>query len=309
MNGIRGYIDFYGEEKLVIFPFDLKIFLIKLGEMIGLSNDLHKINLSYSYKDKEQIFIRNEEDYKLFFEKSNGKSEKEILVNVTIKEEDDFIVNKNEAQKTLVEKNNGYNKEYPGDSIEENSNNNRDNSKNIINNGENYINSQEKRNNKNENIQFNQVQNNNNIYQQENISQNQYQNSFNCSNPFNAPQIKNQQNQYFQNLGIKNQQNEQINQNPIMSMNQMSNYSSTFDFPFCSKCKNKIKNIIFYYCKECNQFFCDKCETKIGYAHCHPFYKIRNEKQFNYFNFHLNNNINEIGNKKDGFGNNSRNDQ
>ena len=70
----KGKIKFYDDQINAYFPTNFEKFKKKLGEMLGLSDDvLTNFRLSYKDEDNDKIQIKNEEDYKLFLEEIQKK--------------------------------------------------------------------------------------------------------------------------------------------------------------------------------------------------------------------------------------------
>ena len=76
-------IIFYDEEMEVLFPKNFDIFKVKLGEMLGLTEDLlNNVELSYKDEDGDSIDIKTLEDYMIFFESIKNGDLLSILIEV-----------------------------------------------------------------------------------------------------------------------------------------------------------------------------------------------------------------------------------
>ena len=79
----KGKIKFYDEEMEVLFPKNFDVFKEKLGEMLGLTEDLlNNVELSYKDEDGDSIDIKTLEDYMIFFESIKNGDLLSILIEV-----------------------------------------------------------------------------------------------------------------------------------------------------------------------------------------------------------------------------------
>ena len=293
---VKGSIKFYDEEKQILFPPSYDEFHFRLGQTLGLTEDLLKgVNVSYLDDLKNNVGIKNQNDYQQFLEfakKLDGKGQINIQIaeesNNNVKQSSDPILSSvdinnaeniniigenkssifsrvlNEGESSNENKNVESKEKLPSETMH-NVNKIGNENKNISNNI-----------NRNENVLIN---NNNNINNINNFNNdiNQFKNINNNSN-----QINNQ---------INNQNNNNINNNQINNNNQMNNMyyqpnPQTIAFNVaCKFCRRNPLYQVLYYCKECNAIFCSSCESQIGITHEHAYFKIQNQKQFYYFNF------------------------
>ena len=87
------------------------------------------------------------------------------------------------------------------------------------------------------------------------------------------------------NKNIKNNNNNNINNINQNNNRQNQNQSqmSMLAFPHsCSLCNAAPLYQVMYYCKECRQIFCHRCEYYHGPKHPHPYFKIVNTMQYDF---------------------------
>ena len=90
----KGKIKFYDDEIDVYFPSNFEKFTKKLGEMLGITeNVLTTMTVSYKDDDNDKIEIKVENDYKLFIEEIQ-KKKKDMVLLVEVKEESSVLIKK-----------------------------------------------------------------------------------------------------------------------------------------------------------------------------------------------------------------------
>jgi hypothetical protein len=114
-------------------------------------------------------------------------------------------------------------------------------------------------------------------------------NIFNCNNNNLNDNDNNLNNNDINNLNNEND----IFNNSNNNENNNSNIKDEIVYPVtCNLCKEYNLNNIIYYCKECENYICEKCFKKTFREHIHSYNVIGNMIHFNYFN-HENLNKNE----------------
>ena len=136
----------------------------------------------------------------------------------------------------------------------------------------------------------------NNVYNNNNNQMNN--NNSNQMNNLSEISYNNRNNNYH---NIQNQVDNNIFQN--------NNHTTNLVCPFpCLFCNNSPISEIVFYCPNCNNVFCKRCELKEGPKHNHSYYQIKNNSQYNYLHLNekikLKNLINDFGNKVQGAYNN-----
>ena len=284
----KGKIKFYEDEIEVFFPTSFETFIKKLGEMLGLTEDiLSNIRLSYTDEDNDKIEIKIDTDYNLFIGQLQ-KNQKEMVLLVEVKDESTILIKKCSSSilaytnqkgsdniNILSEniKNNNESLEMSEEiNQKKNQNINEKDDKNIINN--NIIND----NNKNNNV----VLNNPNIIQNNNIIENKNQNNLIINNNIND--INNINNEPKNQVQSQPQQFSNI-QNSQNQYNQNFSFLNILSFPYsCSLCKRGPLYHVLYFCKECKLILCHQCEAKEGPRHPHAFSKAQTARQFEHLN-------------------------
>ena len=90
----KGTLKFYDDKITVLYPSNFDKFKVKLGEMLGLTDDfLNNIRLSYKDEDGDKVEIKVEEDYKLFIEEIK-KNKQLIELLVEVKEDSNLLIKK-----------------------------------------------------------------------------------------------------------------------------------------------------------------------------------------------------------------------
>ncbi len=263
----KGKIKFYDDQINAYFPTNFEKFKKKLGEMLGLSDDvLTNFRLSYKDEDNDKIQIKNEEDYKLFLEEIQKKKE-ELVLSIEIKEESSVLIKKcSSSIMEYISKNSSGNiNNFSEEAKEKNNllelsdeinpnNINKDNEKekkepnnNIINNikDNNIINDPKDKDNKNENnLNLNKINEENNDIRNNNINNfNQNKNINNINNINNIIQNKNINNinNISQNKNNINNINNIENRNPLQQQpnNQMHNLQQPHQNPQLSQNQNQ----------------------------------------------------------------------
>lgn len=91
---MKGKIKFYGDEVEVLFPKTFDEFKVRLGEMLGLTEDfLPNIKLTYPGDSNNKVEINNSEDYDNFNKYLNEKKES-ITLDVEVKDESNINIKK-----------------------------------------------------------------------------------------------------------------------------------------------------------------------------------------------------------------------
>ena len=263
----KGKIKFYDDEIEVLFPVDFNVFKTKLAEMLDLTEDfLINVNLSYNDEKGDKNEIKNLDDYKFFIKNLKERNDLVILL-VEIKDESNFnIKNMSNSIISYKEKNNSNSQELRSENINNNISMNENYQKN-----KNF-------NNINRNLYNNNI--NNNLYNNNQMN-NLYRNNIN--NKYNENQINNLQEIPNNNPNIRNQIDNHLFQN---NNQQISNFNCPFPCFFCGN--SPILEVV-YYCPNCKNVFCKRCELKEGPRHNHSYYQIKNNSQYNYL--HLNEKI------------------
>ena len=295
----KGKIKFYDDEIEVLFPVDFNIFKTKLAEMLDLTEDfLINVNLSYNDEKGDKNEIKNLDDYKFFIKNLKERNDLVILL-VEIKDESNFnIKNMSNSIISYKEKNNSNSQELRSENINNNisMNENYQKNKNFNNINRNLynnnINNNLYNNNQMNNLYNNNINNNLNNKNQmnNNINNNLYNNNQmnnlyrnNINNKYNENQINNLQEIPNNNPNIRNQIDNHLFQN---NNQQISNFNCPFPCFFCGN--SPILEVV-YYCPNCKNVFCKRCELKEGPRHNHSYYQIKNNSQYNYL--HLNEKI------------------
>ena len=94
VDEMKGKIKFYGDEVEVLFPNTYDEFKVRLGEMLGLTEDfLANIKLTYPGDSNNKVEINSSEDYDSFNKFLNGKKEI-ITLEVEVKDESNINIKK-----------------------------------------------------------------------------------------------------------------------------------------------------------------------------------------------------------------------
>ena len=289
---VKGFVKFYDDEKEVIFPLNYDEFRIKLGQMLGLTEDLLKcVNISFVDEEKDNIEIKSQSDYQQFLslsKKLNGKGQ----INIQIAQESNIDIK--ECSKSILSFVEKSNEELPVDNID-----NGNNSSNQVINDNNIIN------------------NNNNVNQMSNIkNSNQNNNNNQINNSINNNQNNNNQSNY-----IPSQQNPQISFSAVCKycqrypLSQVLYYCKVCDIIFCSFCEKQVGLVHehpYYKVQNRKQLSClnlggrmpnmDKIMNDVGkamedaYSSVAGFLGIRTNRNANNNNVNNVNNVNNINN-------------
>ena len=90
----KGKLIFYDEQINVLFPSNFDKFQVKLGEMLGLTDDiLSNIRLSYKDEEGDKVEVKVSEDYNLFIDEIK-KGKRLMELSVEVKEESSLLIKK-----------------------------------------------------------------------------------------------------------------------------------------------------------------------------------------------------------------------
>ena len=268
---VKTLIKFYDDEKEVLLPSSYDEFNSKLLQMLGLTGDfLNCLNIYYLDEEKDNVEIKSKEDYQQFFEfakKQEGKNQ----INIQIKEESNVDIKCcSNSILSFVEKNNIENINIVGE------NKNSALSKEISS----EVNNKENKNKKSvEKLPEININNESQKEEKENEKK-KMSNQINRDENIAINNINNDNHNINNNQINNNISNSQRNNIPYQENNQIIKFNAV-----CGFCKRYPLNQELYYCKECNKIFCSSCEKQVGKVHEHPYYKVQNQKQFDFLNF------------------------
>ena len=220
----KGTLKFYDDKITVLYPSNFDKFKVKLGEMLGLTDDfLNNIRLSYKDEDGDKVEIKVEEDYKLFIEEIK-KNKQLIELLVEVKEDSNLLIKKcSSSIINYVSKNSSGNINKLSEQIKEKHNSLELSDEIDLNSIPKEVKEKE---NKNENI--------NNIPKEEKEKENKNENI--NSIPKEEKEKENKNENIKQEEKSNNNNNNMDNKNDININNNIDNKNNTND-------KNKINNI------------------------------------------------------------------
>ena len=271
-QAIQVTIKYYDQEILVVLPLDYNVFINNIMTMLQIEkNQINKFKISYTnFLDNKNYLIEDYPSYSDFLDNYSKNYAK--IINIELANEENNINNNDDEDNNKNNMNNSdeimneievsskkMNKEkYISGEININNNH--------INNIKNYGNINNNKNEEdNEAFEFSclSINENNNIIEENNINNNK---------------IK-EKKKNFNNLFGENKFINEPEKNDILG----NKYGIAFNIN-CAFCKQKKKCDIFYYCKDCDLFFCKECEKNQGMNHKHCYFKIRNKDQYSEIN-------------------------
>ena len=277
---IIAYIKFYNEIKKIILTQSFEEFKKKICNVLQVNENLfNSLKLSYKDEDGDTISVTSAEDYNILL---NLIKTKEVDI-INIETDKSANIDIDACTHSILK---FHEKIDEGETEEEEKNKPKIKNLNIISNQQFEISHEEKYNQKNNDIEINNINKNNLIFDNNNNN-----------NEIISEYFKNEDNNNDINSNNNNNINNIHNFNNINNQNDLNNNNlnlnlknqSCMVFPYnCNLCNEYPIVKVFYYCPVCCIPLCQKCEEKLGINHRHSILKVQTKEQFDDLNSKIN---------------------